>query len=339
MPRPPRSRSRSPMPHRESKHHSDRHPRRVRSRSRSPRAEHSHRHKHHRTRSPKPRAVTLPYNAHRLSKSQLGEYKPLFVSYLDIQKQLNIDELDEREVRGRWKSFVNRWNTGELARSWYDPSMLETAKNTVASFQARSPKPKETSTRTEEAGNASSDDEIGPAPPTDGQAGRTGRFGRSGPTIPRHDDLALRNELRDEDRARDRSEYADDVRHERKVDRKEQKERLEELVPRADPGSRERQLEKRRETTTALQGFRDAKESGDVEVRDADLMGEDDGGIDGLKRRKMEDDRKKSEREIRREEVARAKEAEFEERLRGRREKEAKTMEFLKSLAQERFGA
>ena len=29
--------------------------------------------------------------------------------YLDIQKQIDIDTLDETEVKGRWKSFVGKW--------------------------------------------------------------------------------------------------------------------------------------------------------------------------------------------------------------------------------------
>jgi len=28
--------------------------------------------------------------------------------YLDIQKQIDIDTLDETEVKGRWKSFVGK---------------------------------------------------------------------------------------------------------------------------------------------------------------------------------------------------------------------------------------
>lgn len=142
--------------------------------------------------------------------------------------------------------------------------------------------------------------------------------------------------MREEDRARDRSNHVDDIRYERKTDRKAQKERLDELVPRADPGSRERQLEKKREVTSTLQSFRDAKESGDVEVAEADLMGDD--GIDMYKRKKKEEERKKSERELRREEIERARAAERDERLSERREKESKTMDFLKQIAKERFG-
>jgi len=212
--------------------------------------------------------------------------------------------------------------------------MLKTAQDTVQSYEAPLPKRMKRASpayKPQEEVEEQSDDDFGPAPPTD-MARRKGQ----GPTVPKLDDLTYRNELRDEDRARNRSEYVDDIRYERKTDRKDQKERLEELVPRADPGSRERQLEKKREVTSTLQSFRDAKESGDVEVAEADLMGDD--GIDQYKRKKKEEERKKSEREIRREEITRAREAERNERLAERREKEGKTMDFLKQIARERFG-
>ena len=80
-------------------------------RSRSPRRDDDddHRHKRRRSRSPAPKPVVLPYKAKPLSKRQYDEYRPLFQSYLDIQKQIQLDDLDEREVKGRWKSFVSRW--------------------------------------------------------------------------------------------------------------------------------------------------------------------------------------------------------------------------------------
>lgn len=73
-----------------------------------------------------------------------------------------------------------------------------------------------------------------------------------------------------------------------------------------------------------------------MEVGEAELMGDD--GVEGFKKRRAEAERQKSEREIRREEITRAKAAEREERLAGHRAKEAQTMDFLKSLARERFG-
>jgi hypothetical protein len=33
----------------------------------------------------------------------------MFTLYLDIQKGKVLDELEETEVRGRWKSFLGKW--------------------------------------------------------------------------------------------------------------------------------------------------------------------------------------------------------------------------------------
>ncbi len=219
--------------------------------------------------------------------------------------------------------------------------MLRTAQDTVKTYRAESsrraspPAERADSSAQRDSAPASpqsdDDDDFGPAPPT-----HIARNSGHGPTIPRLDDLTYRNELRHEDDARHRSAYADDMRYERKAERKTQKERMDELAPRADPGSRERQLEKKRETTSTLQSFRDAKEGGDVDIGESELMGDD--GIDAYKAKKRADERVKNEREIRREEIARARAAEREEALSARRAKEAQTMQFLKQLAQERFG-
>jgi len=80
-------------------------------RSRSP-ARHGHRHgdKHRqRSRSPVRHATILPLGARPLSKHDLKDYIALFGLYLDLQKQLDIDELSEVEVKGRWKSFIGKW--------------------------------------------------------------------------------------------------------------------------------------------------------------------------------------------------------------------------------------
>lgn len=213
--------------------------------------------------------------------------------------------------------------------------MLKTAQETAQAYQqpASPSRTKRASPeyKAQEDASEGSDDDFGPAPPT-----AVERRKGHGPTVPRLDDLTYRNEMRDEDRARDRYTQADDTRYDRKTERKAQKDRMEELVPRADPGSRERQLEKKSEVTGTLQSFRDAKESGDIEVAESDLMGDD--GIDMYKRKKKEEERKKSEREIRREEISRARDEERNERLAERREKEGKTMEFLMQIAKERFG-
>jgi hypothetical protein len=136
--------------------------------------------------------------------------------------------------------------------------------------------------------------------------------------------------------AEDGLAYRDDVRFARKLDRKSQKEALNELVPRAEAGTRERQLEKKKEVNEKMKSFRE-KSPGAVEVPDAELMGGGD-GIEGYKKQKQEFERKKNERELRKEEILRARMAEREEKLQEYRQKEEGTMVMLKQLAKQRFG-
>lgn len=88
--------------------------------SRSPAHEYKHgdkhrerKHHHHRERkelSPVSNAPpVLPYNARQLSKRDLSLLRPMFAMYLDIQKGLVIEDMDEQEVMGRWKSFIKKW--------------------------------------------------------------------------------------------------------------------------------------------------------------------------------------------------------------------------------------
>lgn len=128
----------------------------------------------------------------------------------------------------------------------------------------------------------------------------------------------------------------DDIRYSRKQDRKEQKEALDELVPRAEAGTRERQLEKKAMVNETMRAFRDKSPGG--EVPEQELMGGGD-GISEYKKQKEQFERKKNERELRKEEILRARQAEREERLMSYREKEEGTMAMLKALAKQNFGA
>ena len=124
------------------------------------------------------------------------------------------------------------------------------------------------------------------------------------------------------------------------MNRKQEKERLDELVPRAEAGSKERMMEKKKENAATNQAFASAKtEGGGIpEISDAVLMGTEDGGIEGFKKQKREMERKKNEREIRREEVMRARAEEREERVKQYKAKEQATMKGLIELAKARFG-
>jgi len=183
----------------------------------------------------------------------------------------------------------------------------------------------------------SEDDEFGPALPSQARrslarSNSTSLNRKPGPVLPSMQDLQVRDELNDEDIQAAREDLA----YDRKLDRNVQKERLEELVPRADPCSRERQLEKKRKVTETVASFRDAKEGGTEEVPESDLLGDD--GIQGYKWTLLQKEKKKSQRELRREEEMRATAAEREERMKVRREVETKQMESLRELARARFG-
>jgi hypothetical protein len=116
-----------------------------------------------------------------------------------------------------------------------------------------------------------------------------------------------------------------------------QKERLDEIVPRAQAGTRERQLEKKKEKAESNQAFSATKDGGEMDLRDADVMGDED-SLSDMKKMKTENERRKNERELRKEEVLRARRAERESRLAGMKEKEDRTMAVFKEIAKARFG-
>ncbi|KIX03262.1 uncharacterized protein Z518_06814 [Rhinocladiella mackenziei CBS 650.93] len=302
-----------------------------RSRSRSP---HRHERRHppsHRSRSSSHHSRLLPFGARELSRHDLEVYRPMFALYLDIQKRLDIESLDEDEVKGRWKSFVGKWNRGELAEGWYDPHTLEKAKASVSNDDAHG----NGGGRTDEDGA-----EYGPALPrplgTSKDTGHNASRGHSA-TIPSMPDLRARDEQAEEDAALARDRYREDLRHQRTLERKWQKERLDEISPRAEAGTRERQLEKKKEKAESNRAFAASKDAGDVVLRDADIMGDED-SLGELKRMQKENEKRKNEREIRKEELLRARRAEREARLAGLKEKEDRTMAMFKEIARARFG-
>ncbi|KAK8192593.1 hypothetical protein M8818_007763 [Zalaria obscura] len=299
-------------------------------RSRSPRRDGRERPHRTRSHSREHRPVNLPFGARPLTKHDLTEYRAMFGLYLDIQKRKDIEELSNDELKGRWKSFVNKWNRKELSEGWYDPATKQRADASAHEPAARRPSPPARPTAHEEnkeSHESDDEDDYGPSLPSQQLAAN-----RVGPMVPRLQDLQHRNELAREDEEARR----EDLRYERKAERLLQKERLDELVPRAEAGTRERRLEKKREIGAANRSFREAKSPGAEEVGEKDLLGDD--GVDAYKAQVRANEKRKSERELRKEEVLRAREAEREERLAEHRAKEQKTMEMLQALAKQRFG-
>jgi hypothetical protein len=85
-----------------------------------------------------------------------------------------------------------------------------------------------------------------------------------------------------------------------------------------------------------MKAFRE-RSPGAVEVPESELLGGGD-GVEEYKAAKQEQERKKNEREIRKEEFLRARQREREERLEEYKAKEEGTMAMLRAIAKERFG-
>ncbi|KAI2793166.1 hypothetical protein POX_b03216 [Penicillium oxalicum] len=149
-------------------------------------------------------------------------------------------------------------------------------------------------------------------------------------------DLELKRESALEDAIAAREGSRRQYRSELRSHRTEIRDLEDEVAPRAEPGTRERQLEKRREAAAANRAFANARGGSPEAAPDAELMGEND--LSTLKREKEREQRKKNEREIRREEIMRARAAEREERVQKYREKEQETIGWLQALAKQRFG-
>jgi hypothetical protein len=211
-------------------------------------------------------------------------------------------------------------NRGELARGWYERV------STALRDGHAEPAAKRTRTSSSPPPTSDDDSEDEFLPPLPGQEPKKKRHG---PTAPKADELALQQEEAAEDAALARA----DLRFSRKADRKKQKEELEELVPRAEPGTRERQLEKKKDLAEKMRGFREKSPGGEVD--EATLIG---GGDESFAQKKEALERKKNERELRREQILKARIAEREERVQGMKEKEERTMVMLKALAESRFG-
>lgn len=365
-------RRRSRSPRREgpgsSSIHKPSHSRRHRSRSRSPRGHegerprHRHQdekkdrhHRKHRDEARAPPAAELPFNARQLHRGDFAAFQPLFGYFLSVQKSIELDDVDEREAKGRWKSFVGKWNRGELAEGWYDPDLFSrvVAENPPAALKKRAPEDVderashelEASVDEKEAkgkrlpsddeDDENEGDDYGPTLPSAGSGGRV-----MGPGIPSLQDLSLRNEMIEEEQRQTREDSLTALRAARKADRADQKERLDELLPRADPGSRERRLEKRQAVNEKMREFRDKSPGGgggDGAADESEVMGGGD-SLEEHRKMKAAEQKRKSERQTRREEFERAKREEIEARRKVWREKEEGTMSMLKDLAKQRFG-
>ncbi|KAI0477284.1 hypothetical protein GGR56DRAFT_691730 [Xylariaceae sp. FL0804] len=345
------------------RHHHHHHRRRYRER----RPSGSHHHHHHAAKRAAAAVaappVELPFGARRLSRSaaDLAAFRPLLARYLEVQKQLDLAALGAREERGRWKGFVARWNAGDLAEGWYSAevfqdaaaewvppppggggggghSYLDAAAAADSDYsgggagEGGDGEEVGDSRGADEEEEEEDDEDDGYGPTLPGRGGAATRpHGAGAPSL---QDLSLRAEAAADDAASAREQ----LRRERGLDRQLQRARLEELAPRAEPGTRERQMEKRREAGDAARAFRDRRaEDAAPEVADRDLMGGGDGVAD-VRRQRENERKRRTDRQIRRDEEERARREEHEERVRKYKAREERSMEALREIARQRFG-
>ncbi|CAK7270757.1 hypothetical protein SEPCBS57363_004266 [Sporothrix epigloea] len=319
--------------------------------------------------------MTCPLDAN----ADYGTFGPLFAYYLrengghilltEAEQKAQIgggkDNNYAREVQRRWRRFVKRWNRHELSDRWYEPllylrvvraqqnaSAVERPVTESVSETGRDDdsKGQENSDENGESDDDNDDDGYGPVLPPNqtlpnkaslaaSSSSRSRHLGAPGPSIPSRADLDERRALDDDMQDAERAT----LRLTRRADRAEQRERLDELAPRAAAGTRERHLEKKRELNEKLRGFRDRSPGGGgLEMDDDELMG----GDRGSGRKSAKDLQKDAEAaqarrtywQQRREEEQRARNEELNERRAQYREREAETMDMLRELARQRFG-
>ncbi|KAL9615937.1 MAG: hypothetical protein Q9160_009137 [Pyrenula sp. 1 TL-2023] len=334
-------RSRSRSPYRTSRSHHSRSP------YRSPRHD-SHHSRHKRRHHEAATIPVLPFSARPLSKHDLKTYEPMLALYLDIQKNILLEDLSADEVKGRWKSFVGKWNRGDLAEGWYDPKTLDKALNQAPPPPPRTHPPQQPSSKTHKQSTESataldsnpspdSDSEslYGPSLPTLSSTHRS-----HGPTIPQTADLTLSREAAHTVSLAARASTQSSLKSARRTERAARTLTLDTIAPRPAAGTHARILENKalqRLSNTAFADRSTALENDDAADAESAMGGGD--SFSELKSMKEREEKKRSEREVRREEALRARRAEREERMRGIREREERTMGGLRELARVRFGA
>lgn len=143
-----------------------------------------------------------------------------------------------------------------------------------------------------------------------------------------------------EDALEARQEARDQRRAELHSHKSEMRHIEDEVAPKAEPGTHERRMQKRQDAAAANRAFAESRRGGSPGegAPDEDLMGSGENDLAELKKVQAKEQRKKNDREIRREEILRARTAEREERVRQYRQKEEDTIGWLKTLAKQRFG-
>ncbi|RPD64713.1 hypothetical protein L226DRAFT_528911 [Lentinus tigrinus ALCF2SS1-7] len=283
-------------------------PRQARSRSRS--------------RSPE-RRVSLPDGVSEISESDYFLKSDEFRVWLKEEKGKYFDELSSDKARKYFRKFVKAWNRGKLSKSLYAGVDKQSASSQTAykwSFASKASRADNDALRAvrDEIDSATYNrPHHSEAPTRPGPS--SGRV--IGPAMPSASDRVLAKEAAEEYRAADRD-------YQRKREKKEAKERLEDVVGPKELG-RAGMLEKKKVQREADRAFREKGDDG-FEVDDSTLMGGGDSFQAQVARRESARKRFEDKRE---EKMYAAR-----ERADAIRAKDRATMDMFMQMAKEKFG-
>ncbi|KAI0714715.1 hypothetical protein C8Q76DRAFT_727791 [Earliella scabrosa] len=288
-----------------------------RERSESPR----HGRSRSRSRSPD-RRTALPDGVAEITESDYFLKSDEFRVWLKDEKGKYFDELSSDRARKYFRKFVKAWNRGKLPKPMYaGVDKLQAASSQTAykwSFASKT-------SRADNDALRAAREEIDSATynrPSQSVSGSGPSGGRVlGPAMPTAADRVLAKETADEYHAAERD-------YKRKREKKEAKERLEDIVGPKEVG-RAGMLEKKKAQREADRAFREKGDDG-FDVDDSTLMG----GGDSFQAQVARRDAAKRRFEEKREEKTYA----VRERVDALRAKEKATMDMFMQMAKEKFG-
>ncbi|KAF8506952.1 hypothetical protein F5888DRAFT_1603097 [Russula emetica] len=268
----------------------------------------------------------LPGSAEPISESDYFLKSAEFRVWLKEEKHKYFDELSGEKARRYFHKFVKEWNRGKLDTSLYagvDPSKQSATSQTAYKWAFASKRTKADNDALQaartEVGAATYGVDNGPPPTTSGGDGSVKRI--QGPTLPPQADRILAREDAEERAAAERE-------YQRKRDKAETRERIEDMVGPREVG-RERMLEKKRDRREGDRAFREKGDEG-LDIDEKTLMG----GGDSFKAQVARRDAARARFEKKREE----KMSTTRERAAEMREKDKATMDMFMQMAKQKYG-
>ncbi|WBW75272.1 SPCC297.06c-like, conserved protein [Schizosaccharomyces osmophilus] len=149
-----------------------------------------------------------------------------------------------------------------------------------------------------------------------------------GPSKPTSDDLYDRQELREQIQEQQNSSK----RYETKVRARRETEMLDEILPKEPAGSKQALLQKKKEKQHTLKQYRERSDE-ETELNENDLFGESDSFTKQIERERL----RKKMRDEKRQVHHSQKDEGILQKMQERKEKEKKTIEMLREMAQSRF--